>query len=282
MSTVANKENALEKAICQKAEAQFQIAIREWGKSPESQERIKKREENINRIAGRGTVFSSSINSEIQYNLLPLINQLIKIELDLRVDNHISFTEERIITLKEYFRNYVKERWYYIVLAAYEESVSNVIHHDQYNNIAEYQEKELAERRDRILLVEPEGLFELIDMNLQEALADSVIHSEKQKSNPLKDNDMETPEEKRKKMLLKIVGGLVVLVLVLIGFSILPPLGSVLWLLFLIIAYPLIIAFTTSEQSMDNANLVELYKKGLSEVPVLGKIFGKFFDSKQG
>jgi len=182
MSTVTNKENALEKAICQKADAQFQIAKWEWGQSPISKERLIKREKNISDGSGRGQVFGKAIDNEVEYNFLPLIYQLIQIELDLRITNHAPFTEERITDLRAYLRDFTKERWYYIVLEAYEESVAYVLHNQPL--IMDYQEDEIRKMRDENLKIEPKGLFKIIDTKLQEAFAESVIHSERQKSTP--------------------------------------------------------------------------------------------------
>lgn len=180
MRTVSNRQNTLEKAVCQKAVAQFQTAIREWDQSPRSEERLNKRKENINRSSGRGRVFITTLENEIEYYLLPLIKKLIQIELDLRVANHIPFTEERIKALKAYLRNLVKENWHYIVLQAYEETISNIVQHN--NRLHEYQEDELNEMRDKYFDIEPEGLFDVIDTKLQDAFAESVIHAEQEKN----------------------------------------------------------------------------------------------------
>jgi hypothetical protein len=181
---VSNKENTFEKAICQKAVAQFQTAIREWDQSPISEERLSKRKENINRSSGRGRVFITALENEIEYYLLPLITKLIQIELDLRVANHIPFTEKRVTALKAYLRNLVKENWDYIVLQAYEETISNVVQHNHINLLHHYQEDELNKMRDEYLKTEPERLFDIIDTKLQDASAESVIHAEQQKSHP--------------------------------------------------------------------------------------------------
>ncbi|HEX8131040.1 MAG TPA: hypothetical protein VF527_18200 [Pyrinomonadaceae bacterium] len=193
MRITSNRKNTLEKAICQKAVAQFQTAIREWDQSPISEERRNKRKENIDRIAGRGRVFITALEDEIEYYLLPLITKLIQIELDLRVANHIPFTEERITDLKAYLRNLVKENWRYIVLQAYEETISNVLKRNSNNLLYDYQENELNKRRDEYLEIEPERLFDIIDTKLQDAFAESVIHAEKQKSDsPVKEVNNES------------------------------------------------------------------------------------------
>jgi hypothetical protein len=179
MRITSNRENTLEKAICQKAVAQFQTAIREWDQSPISEERRNKRKENINRIAGRGRVFITALENEIEYYLLPLITKLIQIELDLRVANHVPFTEERITALKAYLRNLVKANWRYIVLQAYEETITNVVNHNHINRLHDYQEDELNKMRDKYLEIKPERLFDIIDTKLQDAFAESVLHAQR-------------------------------------------------------------------------------------------------------
>ena len=72
----------------------------------------------------------------------------------------------------------------------------------------------------------------------------------------------------------KIVISVILLGFALAGFIWLSWTSAALWLIFLIVAYPVALAFTTAEQSMDNRNLVEIYKAGLRQVPIIGKLFG--------
>lgn len=74
---------------------------------------------------------------------------------------------------------------------------------------------------------------------------------------------------------------IILLSFALAGFIFLPVVSAVLWLLFLIIAYPVALAFTTAKQSMDNRNLVEIYKAGIRQIPVIGKIIGNNLSSKR-
>src|SRR5271157_591545 len=76
-----------------------------------------------------------------------------------------------------------------------------------------------------------------------------------------------------RELIWKIVISIILLGFALLGFVWLPWASAVLWLLFLIIAYPVALAFTASKQSMDNRNLAEIYKAGLMQVPVIGKFF---------
>jgi len=72
----------------------------------------------------------------------------------------------------------------------------------------------------------------------------------------------------------KIIISIILLGFALAGFIWLPWTSAVLWLIFLIVAYPVALAYTAAKQSMDNRNLAEIYKEGLKQVPVIGKLFG--------
>jgi len=82
-----------------------------------------------------------------------------------------------------------------------------------------------------------------------------------------------TPLTERE-ILWKIIISIILLGFSLAGFIFLPWASAVLWLFFLIIAYPVALAFTTAKQSMDNRNLVEIYKAGLKQIPVIRRFFG--------
>lgn len=72
----------------------------------------------------------------------------------------------------------------------------------------------------------------------------------------------------------KTIVSIILLGFALAGFIWLPLTSAILWLIFLIVAYPVALAFTTAKQSMDNRSLTEIYKAGLRQVPVIGKLFG--------
>ena len=71
----------------------------------------------------------------------------------------------------------------------------------------------------------------------------------------------------------KMLISIILLSIALAGFIWLPWYSSILWLIFFIVAYPVALAITSAKQSMDNRNLIEIYKAGLTQVPVLGKFF---------
>jgi von Willebrand factor type A domain-containing protein len=63
----------------------------------------------------------------------------------------------------------------------------------------------------------------------------------------------------------------VVLAFALAGFVLITWPGNLLWLIFWIVAYPLAIGFGTGQQ-LQNGDLVEVYKAGVAQIPVLGKL----------
>ena len=102
--------------------------------------------------------------------------------------------------------------------------------------------------------------------------------AEAQRRKEIKDKNIIMNKQKNnskgsKELAWKIFTSIILLSFALAGFVRLPWFSAVLWLIFLIVAYPVALAFTTSKQSMSNSNLVEIYKAGLSQVPVIGKLF---------
>jgi hypothetical protein len=71
----------------------------------------------------------------------------------------------------------------------------------------------------------------------------------------------------------KVIVSVILLGFALAGFVWLPFTSATLWLIFLIVAYPVALAFTTANQSMDNHSLTEIYKAGLTQVPLIGNLF---------
>jgi hypothetical protein len=78
-----------------------------------------------------------------------------------------------------------------------------------------------------------------------------------------------------REMIFKVIVSIMVLGFALAGFALLSWSSALLWLIFLIVAYPVSLAFTFAKQSIDNHSLVEIYKAGVSQIPLLGKLFAK-------
>ena len=59
------------------------------------------------------------------------------------------------------------------------------------------------------------------------------------------------------------------------GFYFLPVEKAAMWLLFIVIAIPPILAVIYESTKLTGANVVELYRLGLRGLPILGKLVGK-------
>ncbi len=76
-----------------------------------------------------------------------------------------------------------------------------------------------------------------------------------------------------------IISTIVILVLLFAGFYIIEDrFKMVVWFLFLLIAYPVILAFTISlargSAVFTDKSLADLYREGLTQVPFIGKLIG--------
>lgn len=198
MSKNSNNDNQLEKAICLKADVQFQFKIEEWEDSRvEPEKLLAMREKNINKNDEPFDIYYEAIDIEIIYRYFPLFNQLIKIELDLRIANSTPFTEERILTLREFFREFISKEWRHIGRNAYYQTANNIIQHNTNKQLEKHQKDELDKlysdwRRDHEVKQETiEINLKLIDPKLQDAFAESVIHAERKK-NTLTQSGLET------------------------------------------------------------------------------------------
>jgi len=92
-------------------------------------------------------------------------------------------------------------------------------------------------------------------------------------------NDVRVASLSGREIIWKIVISIILLGFSLAGFILLTWASAVLWLFFLIIAYPVALAFTAAKQTMDNRNLVEIYKAGLRQIPFIGRFFGNKLSS---
>jgi len=73
---------------------------------------------------------------------------------------------------------------------------------------------------------------------------------------------------------MKLVSAALLLSFGLAGFWILPRFGAVLWLLFLIISFPVSLAYIRKTPSRDE-NLVAIYRDGLKEIPIISRLLGE-------
>jgi hypothetical protein len=77
---------------------------------------------------------------------------------------------------------------------------------------------------------------------------------------------------------MNIIVSLLLLGASLLGFVLLDIFKAALWLLFLIIAYPPALAVTSADP-LPSGDVVELYRIGVSKIPVIGKILTPLFSS---
>lgn len=87
-------------------------------------------------------------------------------------------------------------------------------------------------------------------------------------------NSVRVTSLSEREIIFKIVISIILLGFSLTGFIWLPWTSAFLWLIFLIVAYPVALAYTSAKQSMDNNSLVEIYKAGLRQFPVLMRFLG--------
>ncbi len=78
--------------------------------------------------------------------------------------------------------------------------------------------------------------------------------------------------------LMVIVLTILILGFALSGFLFLPAYQATLWLLFWIVAYPVALSFTRAKP-LQGRNLVEVYKAGLTQIPFIGDLLARIFDS---
>jgi hypothetical protein len=125
-----------------------------------------------------------------------------------------------------------------------------------------------ALKASELIFIEPEGrtvlrcgllgdkAYKAVDSNFEEV------------------SDVRVTSLSEREIIWKIIISIILLGFALAGFIFLPWASAILWLFFLIIAYPVALAFTMAKQSMDNRNLVEIYKAGLRQIPVIGRFLG--------
>jgi hypothetical protein len=92
---------------------------------------------------------------------------------------------------------------------------------------------------------------------------------------PAETQRMNISSKPSREQIWKIVISIILLSFALAGFVWLPLYSAILWLIFLVVAYPVALAYTTAKQSMDNRTLTKIYKAGLTQVPIIGKLFGR-------
>jgi hypothetical protein len=162
-----------EKAIRQKADAEFDIAKRELWASPFPDAQLVRLEDNIRSNYAPLTVLTRAFNIRIESQIIPLLDLVIRKETELRIQNKVPFTRDRIDHLRNRFRNFVTEQLPYIVDASYMDAEKHV--NEQYGKLQDYKAKELYDARIGLIEKEPKELFAIFDEKLQKAMAESTL-----------------------------------------------------------------------------------------------------------
>lgn len=163
---------ATEEAVCQNADAEFKIFARQFYAEP-----ILKRNLEIEKLVngnyGPFHVFVSARGIRIEYDILPLIKELIRIESNIRSKCHIPFSQARIASIKDKIHTLVKENWWSVTDGAHEDAIKHVVYHQ--GELPEYKEIELSDMRDKLLNENPDELFAIADELLLKAYTDSIL-----------------------------------------------------------------------------------------------------------
>jgi hypothetical protein len=168
-----NRDIDVERAICEKVEAEIPSLIREARNRTGSQEYIDALNNNINRdLYQRFDVFWKSLNLRVQYYLPPLLERIVQNEANLRSTHKRPFTEDRIKRLREILQNLVIDDWSVLVAAAYSDSIDHVI--KKQGSLRSYVERELEKTR-LDAEKETDSIFSYIDEILKKASADSKL-----------------------------------------------------------------------------------------------------------
>lgn len=64
------------------------------------------------------------------------------------------------------------------------------------------------------------------------------------------------------------------------GFFCLPPYQATLWFLFVLVAYPVALAFTKGGRAWQAKDLIALYKVGVAQIPFIGGLLSAFFTTR--
>jgi len=65
------------------------------------------------------------------------------------------------------------------------------------------------------------------------------------------------------------------------GFLYLNIAGALLWFLFLLVVYPILLAFLTRAETLNSGDLLAIYKAGISQIPAIGRILSPVLNSKK-
>ena len=167
--TQTNKEQA----ICIKAEAQFQMELKDlnseliWKQNKIELDKI------IYQSYGPFHVLYEAVNMRIEFFMLPLIQRYITIETNLRIKYHVPFSEERMLVLKQKFRDLAFQHIPWIISIGSEDARTHIIHH--VGQLQRYKDEELIQKTNGLRKNDFEHFFRTVDVILDNAYADLLL-----------------------------------------------------------------------------------------------------------
>jgi len=168
ISRIPDMKLEQEKAICIKAEAEFNIEKRRIKYLPISDDKKARDRENINReLYQPFAVYGEAFNIGIETFILPLIEKRIQIELNLRTKLRVPFSQARISVIKQEIHDLILEELHYILNSCYVDATEHVIRRTGF--LPKYKDLELQGLRDKY--TNPVVLFNIVDDMLHNTLA---------------------------------------------------------------------------------------------------------------
>jgi hypothetical protein len=235
--------------------------------APLPERKVRAEEEIIASNYGPFAAFDKSIEADLDYFWLPLIQSMIDTISKLRLEHGVPYGQ-RDSVFKRYFKQIVHDAWQSAVSNGYRVATSHVA--EKTGTLHDYKKRELAERREDYLQKSPEYLIEAVENRLAKAIGETNLKITKMKKDQRTQNDTNQAAGQPAWRLAAVV---VVLGIGLLGFWILPLQGAIAWLLISVFLLPLIIA-GISHEKMRGKDFREMYVDGLKQLPVIGEFLG--------
>jgi hypothetical protein len=235
--------------------------------APLPERKVRAEEEIITSNYGPFAAFEKSIQADIDYFWLPLIQSMIDTSSKLRLEHGVPYGQ-RDSVFKRYFKQMVRDAWQSAVSNAYRVATSHVV--EKTGTLHDYKKRELAERREDYLQKSPESLIEAVENRLAKAIGETNLKITKMKNEEQKIKHP-SPGSDHPSWRLAIV--ILVLGFSLLGFWVLPLQAAIAWLLILVFLLPLMIA-GISHGRMPAKDFRQMYIDGLKQLPLIGQILG--------
>jgi hypothetical protein len=126
-------------------------------------------------------VLAKAVNIRVETEIIPIFDKMIDYELLIRKQHNLPFPQDRIDSLKQRFRDLIREYWEQVVSASCHDAELHVIENTGY--LEDYKRKELRKRESDLLNQSPVVLINIVDQKLQSAMAESILSSSQQSNN---------------------------------------------------------------------------------------------------